>query len=333
MIKTSIGVYLHYIDGYLLELGFDSALIFRNAGLSYPDYVKPGERVSMALLASLVEQVEKQVKTPHFFLQLGKQIPLMAHGKLGVAMLACKDIHTLLLLSEKFVPLAFSALSLSVKDENDKTAFGICADSGFPQLDGVVVEVMLGTLMANLQRLSGIDIKPLSVTIRYAKPIHYRAYEAILRCPIEFSAAETVLSLSKKHMALPVQTADNLGGALLVEQCNEDLKEIEQSSPFAVRIADIVVSHLDTSPSITFVAGQMQLSERSLRRRLAEENISFRQLIKTIRHDRALYLLEKTDVRIEKIANELGYKETASFRRAFKAQLGQSPRAWRNQSK
>jgi len=329
VIKTAIGVYLHYIDRYLQELGFDSALIFRRAGLSYPDYVKPGGRVSMAVMASLIEQV----KSPNFFLQLGKQIPLMAHGNLGVAMLACKDIHTLLLLAEKFVHLTFSSLSFLVKDDGKNTTFGICADTEFPLLDIAVIEVMLGTLMVNIQRLSGVDIKPVSVSINYSKPIHYRSYDTLLLCPIKFSASETLLTFSNKNMALPVQTADNLGGSLLVEQCREDLKEIEQSSTFAVRIAEIVVSHLDTSPSITFVAEQLQLSERSLRRRLAEENINFRGLLKDIRQDRALYFLEKTDVRIDKISSELGYKETASFRRAFKVQVGVSPRAWRNQSK
>jgi len=252
---------------------------------------------------------------------------------LGVAMLACKDIHTLLLLAEKFVPLAFSSLSFLVKDEGKNTTFGISADTEFPLLDIAVIEVMLGTLMVNIQRLSGVNIKPVSVSINYSKPIHYRSYETLLLCPIKFSASETLLTFSNKNMTLPVQTADNLGGSLLVEQCREDLKEIEQSSTFAVRIAEIVVSHLDTSPSITFVAEQLQLPERSLRRRLAEENINFRGLLKDIRQDRALYFLEKTDVRIDKISSELGYKETASFRRAFKVQVGVSPRAWRNQSK
>jgi hypothetical protein len=67
MTNTAIGVYLHYIDGYLQEVGCDSALIFNRAGLVYPDYSKPGERVSLLELANLIEQVNDLVKIPDFF--------------------------------------------------------------------------------------------------------------------------------------------------------------------------------------------------------------------------------------------------------------------------
>lgn len=331
MTKTVIGVYLHYIDGYLQELGLDSSLAFRRAGLAYPNYVKPGERISLVDLANVIEQVSTLVKMPDFFLQLGKRIPLMAHGNVGMAMFACKDIRTLLMLAEKFVPLAFSSLRLTLANDGDKTAFVINAQTGFPLLDRAVIEAVLGTMLVNLPRLSGFDIKPQQANIGYQQPRHYLAYEALLQCAVEFGASKTELVFSNQQMLLPIQTADTLGGELLVEKCQEDLKQIEHGSSFALRMTGIVINNLADAPSITFVANKMQLSERSLRRRLMEEGVSFRELVKAVRHDKAMHLLAKTDTRIDKIAQELGYKETANFRRAFKQQVGVSPREWRNE--
>jgi len=330
--KTVIGVYLHYIDGYLQELGFDSASVFRRAGLLYPDYVKPGERISLSELARVIKQVNSIITLPDFFLQLGKRIPLMAHGNVGMAMFACKDIQTLLMLAEKFVPLAFSSLRLSLKNEGSKATFNVEAQTDYPLLDIAVTEAVLGTMLVNLTRLSSIDIKPLRVNIGYQKPHHYLAYEALLQCPVEFGSPSTTLIFSNKQMLLPIQTADTLGATLLVDQCQDDLNQAEQGLSFALRMTDIVTNNLSDSPSITFVAHKMQLSERSLRRRLAEENVSFRELVKNVRHDKALYLLEKTDCRIDKIAQQVGYKETASFRRAFKERMAVSPREWRTHS-
>ena len=329
MTKTVIGIYLHYIDGYLQELGIDSGLVFRNAGLAYPNYVKPGERISLPELARMIEQVNAVVKRADFFLQLGKRIPLMAHGNVGMAMFACKDIRTLLMLAEKFVPLAFSSLRLALKDDGAKTVFTIDAQTGFPLLDNAVTEAVLGTVLVNLHRLSGIDIKPQRVNVGYQQPRYYLAYEALLQCPLEFGVSNTELLFSNQQMLLPIHTADTLGGELLVEQCREDLKQIEQDSSFTLRITDIVTNNLADSPSINFVASKLNISERSLRRRLADENSNFRDLVKKVRHDKALYFLARTDIRIEKIAEALGYKETASFRRAFKEQADISPRQWR----
>lgn len=329
MTKTVIGVYLHYIDGYLQELGIDSGLVFRKAGLAYPHYVRPGQRISLLELAQVVEQVNVFVMMPDFFLQLGKRIPLMAHGNVGMAMFACKDIQTLLMLAEKFVPLAFSSLCLSLENKDNQTTFSIDAQTGSPLLDIAVTEAVLGTILVNLSRLSSADIKPLQVKIAYQKPRYYLAYEALLQCPVEFSSNKTELFFSVVQMLLPIQTADTLGGTLLVEQCQEDLKQAEQGLSFTLRITEIVNNELSNSPSIIFVANKMQLSERSLRRRLADESISFRELVKKIRHEKAVYLLEKSEARIDKIAQELGYKETASFRRGFKKETGVSPKTWR----
>lgn len=330
VIETVVGVYLHYVDGYLQELGADSGQVFRHAGLAYPGYAKPGERVSLIEIANLVAAVGKLAKKTDFFLQLGKRIPLTAHGNLGVAMLGCKDVRTLLLLSEKFVPLAISSLRLSLKEESHRTVFTIHAETGFPLLDIAIVEVMLGTLAENLRRLSGVAIQPERICIGHQQPDCFLSYQALLNCPIEFASGETALHFVNKKMLLPIQTADTLGSALLVEQCDEELKQIQLGSSFTQRISEIVMSNLASSPSITFVADKMQLSERSLRRRLAEDNTNYRELVKKIRHEKAIYFLDKTDARIERIACDLGYKESANFRRAFKEQTGFSPRAWRN---
>jgi AraC-like DNA-binding protein len=329
MTKTVIGVYLHYIDGYLQELGIDSRLVFNKAGLAYPNYVKPGQRISLLELAQVIEQVNAFVTMPDFFLQLGKRIPLMAHGNVGMAMFACKDIQALLMLAEKFVPLAFSSLRLSLNNEGNNTTFSIHAQTGFPLLDIAVTEAVLGTTLVNLQRLSSTDVKPLRANIGYQKPRHYLAYESLLQCPVGFLQSTTTLWFSNKKMLLPLQTADALGGTLLVDQCQEDLNQVEQGLSFSIRITEIIKNNLSSTPSITIVARKMKISERSLRRKLAGESVSFRSLVKKVRHNAALYYLEKTDARIDEIAQELGYKETASFRRAFKNQVGMSPRGWR----
>lgn len=327
--KTASGVYLHYVDGYIQELGFDSERVFRNAGVDYPNDVTSNERVSLSQLAAVIEKAQLQTKAPDFALQLGKRIPLMAHGNLGVAMLACKDFCTLLRLSEKFSQLALSSVHLSVTDHENTMALQLRIETGYPVLDTAVIDAILGSLVETFRRLSDEDIHPKCVSLRMKKPNHYQHYEGLLRCPVEFGASENVLLFSKKQLSLPIQTADTIGGARLVEQCQEDLRKIEQSSPFITRITQIVSSHLASSPTVTFVAAEMELSERTLRRRLADEQLNFRGLIKGIRHQRACYLLRETDYRIEKITQELGYKETANFRRAFKEHEGVSPRTWR----
>jgi AraC-like DNA-binding protein len=66
-------------------------------------------------------------------------------------------------------------------------------------------------------------------------------------------------------------------------------------------------------------------SERSLRRRFANEGHSFRELRRNAIADAGVKQLLSTDDTVEQIAAELGYSEARSFRRLLKAATGRTP--------
>jgi transcriptional regulator GlxA family with amidase domain len=59
------------------------------------------------------------------------------------------------------------------------------------------------------------------------------------------------------------------------------------------------------------------MSERGLRRKLAEHNTSFSKLLADVRRDRAADLINYTDLSIEEISVELGFADGRTFRQAF----------------
>jgi AraC-like DNA-binding protein len=71
------------------------------------------------------------------------------------------------------------------------------------------------------------------------------------------------------------------------------------------------------------------MSTRTLTRRLERENASFRQLIDEVRHQGALRYLEMTNLTLSRVAELLGYAETASFCRAFLRWRGESALTYR----
>jgi AraC-like DNA-binding protein len=80
------------------------------------------------------------------------------------------------------------------------------------------------------------------------------------------------------------------------------------------------------------VARRMGRSRRTLARQLAAEGTSFRALVATVRHELALHYLRRTDISYGEIAFLLGYDETSSFFRAFRAWEGSTPEATRRAS-
>jgi len=73
----------------------------------------------------------------------------------------------------------------------------------------------------------------------------------------------------------------------------------------------------------------MNCSERTLRRHLQALGSSYQQLLDELRFERAKHLLHEARLPIHRIAEELGFSETASFRHAFLRWSGVAPSHFR----
>ena len=131
-------------------------------------------------------------------------------------------------------------------------------------------------------------------------------------------------------MGFSIRTANAVGEKVMIECLKEEISDCMTGNGLLSHIRELVSIHLERSPSVSFIAKKLRVSERTLRRRINEEGLNYRDIIKDVRYSTAVYYLENTDTRIEKIAWLLGYKETSNFRKAFKSASGMSPSEWRS---
>lgn len=71
------------------------------------------------------------------------------------------------------------------------------------------------------------------------------------------------------------------------------------------------------------------MSGRTLQRRLADEKVSFKQLVGDARHEQARELLADPALDIKEVAFLVGYADQNSFYRAFRLREGETPSNWR----
>jgi AraC-like DNA-binding protein len=82
---------------------------------------------------------------------------------------------------------------------------------------------------------------------------------------------------------------------------------------------------------ISKIAEHLNMSERTLRRKLNTESVSFRVLFDEVRDLLAKEYLTKTNLTVADIAHLLSYSETVNFRRAFVRWNGMTPSKYRQQ--
>ena len=102
-----------------------------------------------------------------------------------------------------------------------------------------------------------------------------------------------------------------------------------EDAPFKQHIAGLLRTSEPPLPNLEDVAFDLNVSQRTLNRRLKSEDTSFRQLKSQALARWARQYLCETEHSVEAIAQELGYKDTANFRRAFRKSEGCSPIEYR----
>ena len=80
------------------------------------------------------------------------------------------------------------------------------------------------------------------------------------------------------------------------------------------------------------LANSLNMSKRTLHRKLRDQGTTFRSLLTQVRKDLARFYIQNLDYSITEIAFLLGYADIRAFSRAFKSWFGQTPTELRTQT-
>lgn len=175
-----------------------------------------------------------------------------------------------------------------------------------------------------VQRYLGPDWRPRWIEIDYPDRGHGSGFADLVQSQPLYG---------RSALSLPLTTAelDTLRPRTLRSDqtlCWADVQAqtAAEANDFMIAVeACVLLDMLDGPPELDSVARRMNLSARSLQRRLMVRGHSFRDVLARVRYRRALSLLHETDLGVTEIAHRLGYSEVANFSRAFKSWAGCAP--------
>jgi len=153
-------------------------------------------------------------------------------------------------------------------------------------------------------------------------------------CDIEFNAITDEMHFDPAVLALRLINADPFPNEIIAAMGEEALSiRISNSSAFRTLAENTIVPLLPhAEASARLVASRIGMSERTLARRLAEEGLSFGEILNEMRRDTAIRYLEENNLQTSQIAWLLGFHQSSSFSHAFRRWTGKSPSEFRPDS-
>jgi AraC-like DNA-binding protein len=267
------------------------------------------------------------------FLQALPYLSITSHGWVGMAALACPTLNASTDILVDFLPV-LTPYFTAKKEENDfETTLYLerVVDFG-PMINQLLVEITMATILEfGRQVLHNYSDNPRSVAAKlyfsHPTPLNIERYDKFFGHRPVFGDRYNKIILSNHVMNTPIKTNNphtyDMLRTLLQDQLI--LKNNTQTCHYRVAQALKVRIQKEQSLSISITAADLAMSERTLRRRLREENTSFSDILKKTRIEYGQHLLMNSHFSIEKIALLVGFSNASTFSRVFKQVHQQSP--------
>lgn len=130
----------------------------------------------------------------------------------------------------------------------------------------------------------GGEVAPEAVHFTYPRPRHTSWHERVLgRVELRFSQPSFQLGLRREHADAALPCGDFAVHQRLVALAVTSALSVKRSGPLRQRVESLLIEQLSRLPSQRDIASSLGLSERTLRRKLAESGDSFGALLAGVR--------------------------------------------------
>lgn len=275
--------------------------------------VYPGLDVDRATIVGLSVAGEAQLTT---FGAL--TLPLISAGSVA-------DVVELL----AYLPIISTALHPQVQPSDGGLTIGLSGHTNDAALDSLVVAYGGYALLRLLDMLTG-PVPDLALRLNWPAPASLPP-EQIPDGRIGFGAPASYVHIPAGRLDEVCRFSDPVAYRVSVDNLGRALAARSGRASTTEQVTRLVERD-PASAGIQAVALDMALSVSTLKRRLAHEGTTFRQLQQSVLQARATLRLLDTSLPVSEIAAELGYSDVANFSHAFKRWTGRSPREFQARS-
>lgn len=317
----------------LAELGTDVPALLRDAGIDADVLWSVDGRLTPEQVERLVPLAMRHSGRSDLGFELGRLTKLSSHDILGYAMLSAPTLDHALRLVARYFRLITPAYTVEYRCDSQRAE--VIYRPALP-LSTQVLAFHFETLAVGCYetiRALLLHAPPTSIHLPIDPPPHAERYRELKAATVHFdrdTIAGVRVVLDREVVGLPLAMADQTALRMAERRCATLLATVVERSSLGDWVQMMLREASDGQPTLQELARILNLSARTLERRLAREGHGFRDIERHVRHERACELLRAGGLSVTRIAYELGYSDTANFTRAFRREAGITPSAYRD---
>lgn len=330
--------YARLISDHVRALDLDASSVLSELGL--PDSLDhdgegPARWVSATRLSKALRLATQLCGDPHTPFRIAQQVRPANMGSLGYALISCSEFENGLAVFERLQSLVCTQIRSTHQILGDRISSQLEIMGEVPRDTGLWIFAMVSRL-AFARWVSGRHLVPDEVWLPCPAPADPGPLREWYGCPVHFDAQAAREQVPVAWLELPNPHADPQLHRLMSAVTDQRWTLVSQDSNM---LAAVLRQHIATRlqagevPRLEDVGPEIEadlgFSMRQLQRRLAEQTLSFKDLVEQVRRDQVLHELRHTDLPLSTVAARAAYAEPSSMHRAVRRWTGCTPLAVR----
>lgn len=302
---------------------FDSKTLFQQSSMPHK------------IFFDFLKKVSELYNDEELSLKVGKKLTPMSLGELGNAILAAPTTLESFAVASNFAKLHATYMDLELTSNSNELSLTFIELVDLGSTQQFQTEVLLLLTQNVIEALSGKPFNDGELLFPFEKPTNEKYYLTYFNSPVSFGHQNASIKIPNQYLKILSPFHDPIAWKNYQIRFNSQLNLLMETNNkiFTKRVSDFLQTHPLPLPTMVETARSMNITERTLNRKLGNEGSSYRELRNSILKYHAQFYLKETNLTVDAIASQLGYKDFSSFRRSFKKWTNQSPQAYREKDK
>lgn len=328
VVVRSSQVTRHLLDMCMHE-GFDAHELLDGSRLTREQLNDPATLVyrhqEFIVLGNLVSRSED----PALAFRLGSRLRISTLGVLGYALITSETLRDAVHTALKYAPLTTTWGAVEL-EESGREGILVLDSRGIPEpVRSFAADWDLASLFRMLRDVVQRPGAVQKIWIDHPPLAPERMYVEATGCMPSFNKPASIITFDRTLLDSRLPLHNCVAHRQALAACEAEVGRYRAMTNTSGRIRDLLLQNASAMPTLEDVSRQLLMTPRTLRRRLATEDTSFRDLVEAVRLEQAKQKLCTSRLSVQEISASLGYRDTATFSTAFKRWTGMTPGAFR----
>jgi AraC-like DNA-binding protein len=329
-IPTVSPSFMHAVFDYLASQGVDEATVLKELKRKDRQQLVLNSRVALKDYQRLFAVGQALTSDEHFGLNMGASPMPRTWGLVShLAMSAPTPLIALsALMNYSRLQLDFAQFELCEPEGNDLV---LSWHSNAPRRPSRhVIEHMFANIVALANSQIGYPAHRVRIEFKHDTVGNTELVEKLLNADVSFDCSSDRIFVPKQFLELQSRYGQDDLFPVTEELARQRLMELRGEDKLINTLRETILNQLPFGlPKIGDTARSLDMTPRTLQRRLQERHLKYQTLLDEVRRELARELVVKPELTLSEVADYLGFNDQSAFQHAFQRWEGTTPGKFR----